>query len=213
MTTPEPVVIVVDDDARSRETVRVMVESMNLRALTYTSAEDFLERYTGEPGCLVTDLRMPGRNAVELIDTLLERRYFLPAIIITAYADVSVAVEAIQHGAVTLLEKPYRENDLWNSIRSAMQQAAEFRQLSEERQEVRARLQQLSEQERSVLDLVVDGVPNKAIARRLDIGVRTVEARRRSILDKMHVDSVARLVQDVVIANAGRRPGNSATNS
>ena len=213
MTTPEPVVFVVDDDARSRESVRVMVESMNLRALTYTSAEDFLERYTGEPGCLVTDLRMPGRNAVELIDTLLERRYFLPAIIITAYADVSVAVEAIQHGAVTLLEKPYRENDLWNSIRSAMQQAAEFRQLSEERQEVRARLQQLSEQERSVLDLVVDGVPNKAIARRLDIGVRTVEARRRSILDKMHVDSVARLVQDVVIANAGRRPGNSATNS
>tara|TARA_R110002072_G_scaffold302999_1_gene490983 strand:- start:189 stop:830 length:642 start_codon:yes stop_codon:yes gene_type:complete len=212
MTTTEPAVFVVDDDSRSRESVQAMVGSMNLKAHTFASAEEFLDRYSGEPGCLVTDLRMPGRNAVELIDALRERGFHLPAIVITAYADVPVTVEAMQRGAITLLEKPYRGNDLWNAIRFAIQQATESQERFEERRAIQARLDQLTAQEKSVMGLVIDGAPSKTIARRLDMGIRTVEARRRSILDKMHVDSFTRLAQDIVIANDGQRPDGVAPN-
>lgn len=211
MSDTEAVVFVIDDDLRSRESIRAMVGTMNLKAQTFASAEAFLEVYSGEPGCLVTDLRMPGRSAVELLAELNARNLMLPTIVISAFAEVSVAVEAMQQGAMTLLEKPYRENELWNAVREALQQDAVTRSAREEGQRVRAKLELLTEREQGVLELILDGVPNKAIATRLDIGLRTVESRRQSVFEKLGVDSVAQLVQQVMSATQNEKVSRERT--
>ncbi|NQV24487.1 MAG: response regulator transcription factor [Rhodopirellula sp.] len=200
------IVNIVDDDPVSRVFVGGMIRRMNLDSKLFESADEFLEAYDGESGCLVTDMLMPGRNAVELLDVLQERDQLLPTIVLTAYAEVPAAVQVMQRGAVTMLEKPCNQTDLWSAIQKAFRQDVELRSIREERTAIRSRVEQLTSQERSMMKLIVDGVPNKEIALRLDMGLRTVEGRRRSIFKKMHVDSVARLVQDVMIANKGRRP-------
>ncbi len=129
----------------------------------------------------------------------------LPAIVITGFADVPVVVEVMRRGAVTLLEKPYRENELWNAVRDALKQDVESRQEYEERLRIKVNMGSLTDDERIVMKMIFEGLPNKAISIRLDLGLRTVEARRRCLLRKMNVDSVARLIQDVLVASGGRR--------
>lgn len=206
----EPIIFIVDDDEHSRVSVGAMVATMGLKARTFASAEEFLNAYDGEAGCLVSDLRMPGRSAVELLQLLHQRDQMLPTIVISAYAEISVTVEAMRHGAITLLEKPYRDNEMWNAIREALLQDGEHRVSVEERRTIRGRLEQLTLQERSVMDLVLNGFLNKEIAKRLGVSLRTVESRRQHILEKMQVNSVARLVQDVMVANDGQRPSSTA---
>jgi two-component system response regulator FixJ len=192
MTTSDSAIYIVDDDAGSRNSVRALVATMGLTAFTYASAEEFLNAYHGEPGCLVTDLRMPGLNAIELLDALHESGRSLPTIVITAYAEVPVAVEAMQKGAISLLEKPYRGNELWTAIRQALDQDSKRRA-------------------RRVTDMVVSGDTNKAIALNLGLSTRTVEGCRQKIFEKLGVDSVAQLVQDVMVANKGMRPSQHDT--
>lgn len=179
---------------------------MKLNTRTFSCGEDFLDAYRSELGCLVTDLRMPGISGTELLRELKVRHFDLPAVVISAFAEIPVTVEAMQLGAMTLLEKPYHENDLWNAVRNALQVAVRMRQERSEIREIRKRLQLLTPDEEAVMQLVVMGVPNKQISQQLDIGLRTVEARRRRILEKMNVESVAMLVQDVMLANQGARP-------
>lgn len=154
---------------------------------------------------MVTDLRLPGRSAIDLLQALHDRKQSLPTIVITAYAAVHVAGEAMQKGALTLLEKPYRENELWDSIRAALIRDAESRNRELARNEAKSRIEQLTEQERQILAMIVGGSPNQAIAYRLDMGLRTVESRRKSILEKMHVDGIAQLVQKVLLATDDQR--------
>jgi two-component system, LuxR family, response regulator FixJ len=125
--------------------------------------------------------------------------------VITGFADVPVVVEVMRRGAVTLLEKPYRENELWNAVRDALKQDVESRQEYEERLRIKVNMGSLTDDERIVMKMIFEGLPNKAISIRLDLGLRTVEARRRCLLRKMNVDSVARLIQDVLVASGGRR--------
>jgi two-component system, LuxR family, response regulator FixJ len=211
MMNDRPTVFIVDDDSGSRDSVRALISIMDVPVNTFRSAEEFLEAYSGAPGCLVTDLRMPGLSGVELLEQLHVREQPLPAILISGYADISVTVEAMRQGAVAFLEKPYRENELWNAIRDALDQDLRTRAFRNVRKCIRTRLTSLTSEEQSVLELIVDGVPNKMIAVRLDLGLRTVEARRRTILDKMSVESIAELVRDVTIANDLERPSRTSS--
>jgi FixJ family two-component response regulator len=204
--TEQATVFVVDDDQASRESVRSLVGPMGVRSELFSSAEEFLEAYDpSRPGCLVTDLRMLGMSGVELQEKLNSMGIRIPTIVMSAYADVPVTVRAMQQGAMTLLEKPCRGMELWDAIRKALRQDAQTRQAESNRREIKQRLETLTDQEREVLDLVVSGDLNKVIAKKLDVSLRTVEARRKRIFEKTQTSTVAELVQ-LVMEVRGRKP-------
>jgi len=191
-------VYIVDDDPAACESVAALVDSMGLRSKSFRSAEDLLSSLTGnEAGCVVTDLRLKGMTGLELQQQLGQTGHRLPVIVISAFADVPIAVRAMQNGAVTLLQKPYRDQELWDAIRTAVARDSKERQIECRRKAIENRLGTLTSDERSVLDLLLQGKPNKAIAAILKIGLRTVEARRQSIMRKMTVGSLAELVKAV----------------
>lgn len=192
----EPVVFVVDDDVRARNSVCALVRSLGLRAEAFSSAEEFLARGTsGCPGCVVTDIRMAGMSGLDLQDRLAEQGVRLPVIVLTAYPRTRSTVRAIKAGAVTLLEKPYEEEELWDAIRKALAQEAAGRAEAQRRSEIRARAARLTPAERGVMNLVVQGKPNKVIAKQLNLSTRTIESRRHEVFMKMGVESVAELVR------------------
>ena len=130
----EPTVFVVDDDELARDSVCALVQSMGIRAESFSSAEEFLEQYVdGRPGCLVTDVRMTGMSGLELQEKLQELKIPLPVIVMTAYAKTSLTVRAMQSGAVTVLEKPCEENELWDAIRTALARDAQGRDARDQR--------------------------------------------------------------------------------
>ncbi|GAB5441923.1 MAG: oxygen response regulator transcription factor FixJ [Fuerstiella sp.] len=195
-------VYVVDDDELARDSVRALVESMGLTVETFASAELFLAQFEPEMcGCLVTDIRMLGMSGLELQAELNRMGALLPVIVLTAYATTPATVRAIQQGAITLLDKPYREDDLWNAIRKALALDARKRTEVAHRQAIRDRIGRLTESERCVLGLVVAGKPNKAIADRMKVSVRTVENRRSEIYTKLQAASVIDLVRMVIEAD------------
>ena len=198
----EPVVYIVDDDPAALRSVSALVESIGMNAESYISAEEFLRSFeVTRPGCLVTDVRMLGMSGLELQEKLVSDGVTLPVIVITAYADVPLAVRAMEKGAVTLLEKPCGEQQLLDSIRRAIASDTQARQQTIRHQEIREHLAELTASERDVLKLLVEGKMNKNIATQLDIGLRTVELRRQQIMKKMNVDSLAELVRLVVDAD------------
>jgi FixJ family two-component response regulator len=189
-------VFVVDDDEDARNSVCALVRSMGLPTRGFSSAEEFLEAYTSDaPGCLVTDVRLLGMSGIDLQEALAARGKELPVIVLTAFARTSLTVRAIQQGAVTLLDKPYHDDDLWEAIGKGLTEDAERRAKRSRREEIRARVERLSTSERDVLELVVAGQANKVIAKRLGVSLRTVENRRREVFAKMEADSVAELVR------------------
>jgi len=197
-----PIVFVVDDDEQARMSVCALVQSMGLRAKAFSSAEEFLASYhEAGPACLVVDVRMLGMSGLELQEELNRRNVLLPVIVLTAYAQIPMTVRAIKAGAVTLLEKPYEEDDLWDAIRRALAHDAARRPEHERRQEIRGRAGRLTPAERQVMRMIVQGKANKAIARQLDVSVRTVENRRREVFRKMQADSVAELVRLAIEAD------------
>lgn len=203
----EPTVFVVDDDEQARKSVCALVRSMGMRAESFASAEDFLNRYTPDrPGCLVTDYRMLGMSGLELQEELARRGIALPVIVLTAYARTSVAVQAMKAGAVTMLDKPYAEDDLWDAIRKALAEGAVAQAEMARREEIRRRIAALTPSEREVMDHIVRGNANKVIAKKLGVSLRTVENRRHEVLEKMHADSVAELVRMVLEADLGGKP-------
>jgi two-component system, LuxR family, response regulator FixJ len=197
----EPTVFVVDDDAEALASVCALIRSMGLSCECFPAAEEFLAycRSTENlAGCLVTDVRMVGMSGIELQEQLQEGGVTLPVIVLTAFARTPLTVRAMQNGAVTMLDKPYDDDDLWDAIREGLKRDSAQRSEVILRQEVRQRLDSLTPSERQVLDLVVAGLPNKVIANRLDVSVRTVENRRREVFAKMRADSVAELVRLIV---------------
>lgn len=198
-----PIVFVVDDDHSARGSVCALVQSMGLDAQPFSSAEDFLEAYSpSQAGCLVTDIRMMGMSGLDLQETLNEMGSLLPVVVITAFATTNLTVRAMQSGAVTLLDKPYRENELWDAVRKSLSLDAKRRVQYARRRELRDRLESLTDSERQVLDLVVAGKANKVIANRLDVSIRTVENRRRDIYGKMQADSAVDLVRMAIEADS-----------
>ena len=192
-------VYIVDDDQQARESVSALVRSMGLNTDLFSSAEEFLEQVDKDDrGCVITDLRMLGMSGVELQDALRQREIRLPVILITAYPRTSITVRAMKHGAITLLEKPYEDDDLWDAVRDGLQMDEQQRDKQDRLLEIRKRLELLSDKEQEVIDMMVEGTANKVIAKRLDVSIRTVENRRHDIFEKMQAKSLAELVRMVV---------------
>jgi FixJ family two-component response regulator len=194
-------VFIVDDDPAARESMAALIESHGLRSETYESAEDFLGRFDRDKsGCLVIDVRMGGMSGVELQERLCADGIDLPAILITGYGDIPTAVRAMRNGAMTFLEKASGHQKLWDSISQVLASEASTREQRLQRNEIRRRLTRLTSDEHRVLAKLLEGLPNKMIARDLDLGLRTVELRRALILQKMQASSLAELVRMVVSA-------------
>lgn len=190
----EPVIHVVDDNEAMRKSLRMVLESAGLASRCYASSEEFLDNYTYTPlGCILLDVRMPGINGLELQQHLSQHNINLPIIIMTGYADVPTAIRAMKAGAIDFVEKPFDQDDLLARIHLCIQKSEELKQ-DEGRRIEGARLDLLTEREREVMQLLVNGKINKVIAAELGISTRTVEAHRAHIMEKLQ----ARTVSDVV---------------
>lgn len=197
----EPVVFVVDDDSSTRELLAWLMKRNGLRAEIFPDARSFLKSYPrDQPGCLVLDLDMPGMSGLELQQTLKESGVVLPVIFLSGRADVPKAVRAVKEGAIDFIEKPFDYKRVVTLVRECIRRDAESRAGHELRRRHAERLAQLTQREREVLDLVVAGRINREIAEALDISVKTVEAHRSRLMEKLEVSSVAELVQAVVAA-------------
>jgi two-component system, LuxR family, response regulator FixJ len=192
----EATIFVLDEDGASRDSVVQLAQSMQVKGRSFATAEEFLGAYDdAQSGCLVTELRLPTMSGLELLQEMRRRLVQLPTIVTTNFADVQLAVRAMQAGALTLLQKPWRNQDLWDSVRKALALDAQRRQFGARLKERRNLFATLSADEQSVLDRILIGQTNKGIARELQIGLRTVEARRNRIMAKLKVESIVALVQ------------------
>lgn len=190
-------VFVIDDDEAVRESIAALIEIRGNRVRKFANAEEFLKEFQkGTPGCVVTDLRIEtGMSGIELQQALKERGAEIPVIVISAYANVRNAVQAMHQGAVTLLEKSCSSDELWEAIQSALQRDRESRERHNVLQQNLQRFARLNREELEVMVRVVRGMLNKAVARELTISLRTVETRRHNVLQKLEVDSVPELVR------------------
>lgn len=192
-------IFVVDDDPELLSSVCALVSSMGYAAAPFASAEVFLAHGDlGQRGVVVADLRMPGMGGLELQEELTRRGLHLPVIILTAFARTPITVRALKAGAVTMIDKPCHDDDLWQAIRDALAAEAAARAEHQGRSQTLDRVASLTAEERHVLDLLVTGKPNKAIAKDLGLSVRTIEKRRHQVYVKMGVDSLAQLVKLIV---------------
>ena len=192
----EPTVFVVDDDQASRDSLRWLIESVGLRVETFASARELLDRYDpGRSGCMVLDVRMPGMSGLDLFDRLAARRIAPPTIIITGHGDVPMAVRAMKAGVIDFIEKPFNDQVLLECIQRALERDAEHRQQQTRRAATGAKLALLTPREREVMEMLVAGLHNRDIATRLGISIKTVEAHRSKVMDKMQADSMSDLVR------------------
>ena len=192
----EPTVFIVDDDQAVARSLRWLIESVQLKVETFASAQAFLDGYaTTKPGCLVLDVRMPGMSGIELQERLTVQRIRVPIIFITGHGDVQMAVRAVQAGAFDFIEKPFNDQDLLDRIQRAISFDSEQRARDSLRARLSALLASLTPREREVLNLVVEGMSNKAVANTLGLSAKTVEVHRAKVMEKMHANSVADLVK------------------
>ena len=195
----EPTVFVVDDDQDMRNSFKWLIESVGLRVDAHRSAEDFLLVYRADrPGCLVLDVRMPGMGGLRLLERLRAGGACLPVIVITGYAEVWMAVQAMKWGAFDFLEKPVTHQQILDRIQDALKRDREYRARAKELAAFRQLLAQLTQREREVLDRMVQGEPSKAIAMEFGISERTVEKHRENIMHKMEARSLAQLIRGMV---------------
>jgi len=198
-------VFIIDDDEGARRSVCALVESIGLKADEFPSAEKFLEKFEGgkfslqQPTCVVLDYEMPGVNGLALQQKLRAAGCEIPVIVVSGRVDVQRAVSVMQAGAVTLLQKPYKASELEDHIRDCLESNARLLQSKEAEEEVASKLSTLDAKEKSVLQAVMEGLANKQIANRLDIGLRTVELRRANIMKKLGVRSIPEVVRMVTL--------------
>jgi FixJ family two-component response regulator len=200
MTTKQSV-FVVDDEAAVHESVAGMAASMGVNVEGYQSAENFLAGCDrSSTGCLVLDIWLRGMSGLDLLDAMRRDGICLPTIVVTAIADVPLAVRIMHSGAFTVLEKPYRVQELWDTIRQALALDNQTRQNGGRAVDVRSQLASLTLDEGRVLELILAGKTNKAISQELSLRLRTVESRRQGLMVKLKADSLAELVQVVTEA-------------
>jgi two-component system response regulator FixJ len=194
-------VYVIDDDEAVRESLSLLLESRALPVQTFASAREFLAVAPSvPPGCIVTDLRMPGMDGLQLLQRLREHNLRLPVIVMTGYGEVPLAVQALKAGAIDFIEKPFPSQALFDAIQSALQAIDDMRHNDPAVRQIVERLASLTPREREVMDEVVEGKQNKLIAYHLGISRRTVENHRARVMEKMHAPSLSALVRMVVAA-------------
>jgi two-component system, LuxR family, response regulator FixJ len=195
------VVHVIDDDEALRESLAFLLGTAHFEVRVYDSAVRFLERLgQAEPGCIITDVRMPGMSGLELLRQLVKLGATFAVIVITGHGDVPLAVEAMKLGAVDFLEKPFDDNALIAAVRSALNRREHDLEQDSEKLEIHSRIAALSNRERQVLEGLVAGQANKTIAFALGISPRTVEIYRANLMTKMHASSLSDLVRMALLA-------------
>ena len=185
----------VDDDLSILNSTATFLRASGFEVESYNSASEFLAIVTpATGGCVVTDVRMSGMTGIELVVRLRERRIAIPIIIMTAHADVALAVTAMRHGVLDMLEKPFSNTALVKSIEDTMARWHQG-QSGPNREAINGRLRTLTNRERDVLSKLLNGMPNKIIAHELGVSTRTVETHRATVMSKMKASSLAELVR------------------
>jgi two-component system response regulator FixJ len=197
----QPVVYVVDDDASFRRFAGALFGTVGLETKACGTGGEFLEAYDADrPCCVLLDVRLPDLSGLQVLERLAERDLPPPVVMITGHADVPMAVQALKAGALEFLEKPARNQDLLDRVQEAINRDVSVRIERMKLQEVLDRLASLSPRENEVMDMVVDGLPNKAIAAALGLSMKTVEFHRSRVMKKMEAESAADLIRQVLIA-------------
>jgi FixJ family two-component response regulator len=210
-TAPDPTVFVIDDDESIRELLIWLMKRNSIRAEAFPNAKSFLKAYRpGAPGCLILDLYMPGMSGLDLQRYLKEAGIEMPVIFLSGRADVPKAVAAVKSGAIDFIEKPFDYRQIVELVRECLRRDAAARQGREEARSRAERLATLTQREREVLERVIAGKVNRLIAEEMQISIKTVEAHRARIMEKLAVDSVAELVQATMGARGGDRGGGGA---
>ncbi len=196
------IVHVVDDDDAVRNALYFLMQSEDIPAMTYVSAEEFIEKYSpSKPECLLLDVRMPGMNGLQLMEILKSKNIEMPVIFITGHGDVAMAVQAMKSGAADFIEKPFDNDRLLNSVRKGLSESITLSSLKDHQDEAGEKLSLLTNRERQVMDLLVEGKQNKVIAQELGISPRTVELHRAKVMSKLCANSLSDVVRTAMTAN------------
>ena len=192
----KPTIFVVDDDAAVRRAIASAGNLLDRPVRQFASATEFLADFdSSRPGCLVLDLKMPGMTGIELQQRLADDGVALPIVVVSGHADVRIAVDVMTRGAITLLEKPFRLEELLAQLRKALEQDEKNRERAKEQAESDAKLAGLTAKEREVLEAIAAGKTNREIAEDLGLSLRAVEDRRARLMKKVQARTVAELVQ------------------
>ena len=197
MTETIPSVFIVDDDAAVRKSLVRLLHSAGYRSETFASAEEFLDRWEGDPapGCVLLDIQMPGLDGLQLQQKLQTSDLSIPIIFVTGHGDIPMSVKAMKAGAVDFLSKPFRDNNLLEAVQQAILRDRRQRAERADREAVQKRYETLTSREREVMALVVRGLMNKQISSELGASEKTIKIHRGRVMEKMRVQSVAELVR------------------
>jgi FixJ family two-component response regulator len=199
------VVFVIDDDASLRASLKELFESVNLRVELFESADAFLAARLQEvPSCLVLDVRLPGRSGLEFQTELAKAGIPLPIIFITGHGDIPMTVRAMKSGAVEFLTKPFRDQDLLDAVRAALERDRARREEEKSFAALKARFALLTAREKEVLGFLSEGLVNKQIAAEMGISEVTVKVHRRNIMQKMNARSLAELLKMADLLGVGQ---------
>jgi two-component system response regulator FixJ len=208
---PDAIIYVIDDDEAVRQSLEFLLKTAGLTVRGFDSAKAFIKVLPQiRSGCIITDVRMPGITGMDLLRKIKELGIEVPVIVITGHGDISLAVEAMKIGAVDFLEKPFDDDTLLASVRGSLSRSADRVQRNAELSQINDRLAALSNRERQVLDGLVAGKANKAIAFDLGISPRTVEIYRANLMTKMAANSLSDLVRMAMMAGILEEPDKGA---
>ncbi|MBR1178635.1 response regulator transcription factor FixJ [Bradyrhizobium sp. KB893862 SZCCT0404] len=189
-------VYVIDDDEAMRDSLNFLLDSCGFGVTLFDSAQGFIDALPGLAfGCVVSDVRMPGLDGIELLKRMKAQQSPFPILIMTGHGDVPLAVEAMKLGAVDFLEKPFEDDRLTTMIETAIRQAEPAAKNEAVTQDIAARVASLSPRERQVMEGLIAGLSNKLIAREYDISPRTIEVYRANVMTKMQANSLSELVR------------------
>lgn len=196
-------VFVVDDDAAALDSLVMLLRSDGLNPSGFSSAQAFLDVLTPDSrGCIISDVRMPGMDGVQLLKTLKGMQCILPVIVITGHADVTVAVQAMKAGAAEFVQKPFESELILRLVRACLEDNDDAVDASAKRNRVLRRIESLTARERQVLNFIMEGASNKVIASGLAISPRTVEIYRANVMSKMRADNLSDLIRMTLSSGA-----------
>lgn len=189
-------VYIVDDDAAMRSALSLLMETEKLNTMAFATAEEFLEHVNdSHAGCILLDVRMPGLSGLDLQQILRQKQISMPVIIMTGYADVPMAVQAMKTGAVDFIEKPFDNDRLLQQVHFCLQKIGELQSEQDRQHTAEEKIGRLTRRERQVMDQLVAGHPNRVIAEKLGISPRTVEIHRARVMEKLEAHSLSDVVR------------------